>query len=78
MTYQPKIHSEDGGDKQVVESGGSIDVKTGGAITSDGTQASAISDITVTGTYSTDDSAIETAVNSILAALRGAGIVASA
>lgn len=39
--------------------------------------ASAISDISVTGTYADDDDAIETAVNSILAALRTHGIVAS-
>jgi hypothetical protein len=39
--------------------------------------ASAISDVTVTGTYATDDDAIETAINSILAALRTHGIVAS-
>lgn len=37
----------------------------------------AISDVTVTGTYATDDDAIETAINSILAALRTHGIVAS-
>lgn len=39
--------------------------------------ASAITDVTVTGTYATDDTPIETAINSILAALRAHGIVAS-
>lgn len=41
------------------------------------TAADAIDDISVTGTYATDDTPIETAINSILAALRTAGIVAS-
>lgn len=40
-------------------------------------QAAAIADISVTGTYGTDDDAIELAVNSILAALREKGIIAS-
>ena len=40
-------------------------------------QAGAIADITVTGTYATDDTPIETAINSILAALREKGIIAS-
>ena len=42
-----------------------------------GVNQTAISDITVTGTYTDDDDAIELAVNSILAALRTAGIIAS-
>lgn len=46
-----------------------------GATPSD--QYAALSDITVTGTYATDDSAIETAVNGILAALREKGIIAT-
>ena len=40
-------------------------------------QGAAIADITVTGTYATDDSAIETAVNGILALLREKGLIAS-
>jgi hypothetical protein len=39
--------------------------------------AAAISDVTVTGTYADDDEDIETAINSILAALRAHGIVAA-
>lgn len=46
-----------------------------GATPSD--QYAAIADISVTGTYATDDTPIETAVNSILAALREKGIIAS-
>lgn len=39
-------------------------------------QQAAIADISVTGTYATDDTPIETAVNSILAALRAHGLIA--
>lgn len=46
-----------------------------GATPSD--QYAAIADISVTGTYATDDTPIETAVNSILAALREKGIIAT-
>ena len=41
-------------------------------------QAAAIADVSVTGTYADDDTPIETAINSILAALRAKGIIASA
>lgn len=37
----------------------------------------AIVDVSVTGTYATDDTPIETAINSILAALRDAGVIQS-
>lgn len=40
-------------------------------------EASAIADISVTGTYATDDTPIETAINSILAVLRANGMIAS-
>ena len=46
-----------------------------GATPSD--QYAAIADISVTGTYATDDTPIETAINGILAALREKGIIAS-
>ena len=46
-----------------------------GATPSD--QYAAITDVTVTGTYATDDTPIETAINSILAALREKGIIAT-
>lgn len=78
MSYAPKTYRTDGGDTTVIASGGAINVESGGQIQADGTQAAALDDITVTGTYATDDDAIETAVNGILAALRGAGIIASA
>lgn len=41
-----------------------------------GDQESAVADISVTGTYATDDTPIETAVNGILAALRKHGLIA--
>lgn len=75
MSYNTSNYNEQGGAKTVI--GGELQIASGGTITAAGTQASAIAYITVTGTYGTDDSAIETAVNSILAALRGAGIIAS-
>ena len=40
-------------------------------------QASAITDVTVTGVYADDDDAIETAINSILAVLRSNGLIAT-
>lgn len=76
-TYSPKVYNKQGGEELVVASGGKVNVETGGQIVANGTQAGAIANITVTGTYATDDTPIETAVNSILAALRGAGIIAS-
>jgi hypothetical protein len=39
------------------------------------TKASAIADISVTGTYATDDTPIETAINSILAVMRDLGMI---
>lgn len=72
-----QVYKDQGGAKLTIGASGELDVVSGGAITDDGTQASAIADISVTGTYATDDTPIETAVNSILAALRGVGIIAS-
>lgn len=65
MSYNAKVYMKQGGDELVVD---------GGKITSSGTQASHIADI------ATDASGTEiaTAVNAILAALEGVGIVADA
>lgn len=72
MSYIPKVHM-DGPDELVVESGGQI--------TNGGTQAGAISDLSaITGGESpteAEHNAVRTAVNSVLAALRGVGIIAS-
>lgn len=82
-TYLPKVYMKQGGDEQVVASGGTINVETGGAIKANGTQAAAITNAPAGGTGATAgayDTAphrdeLIAAVNSILAALRGAGII---
>lgn len=86
-TYGPKVYHAQGGDQVVVASGGSIKIETGGEIVPDsGTQASAIADADVAhalnATFS--DTEVEGAldalggkINSIIAALEGAGILAS-
>ena len=51
-----KVHKPQGGDVLTVESGGEIRVNSGGTITDDGTQASAISDLAIT--YSSNDPTI--------------------
>jgi hypothetical protein len=81
MTYQPKVYREQGGDKIVVETGGEIRVNGTGKITDDGVQASAIADAAaITGGESPTEAEHNTAltkINSILAALRGVGIIAT-
>ena len=93
--------TSDGNVALTVESGSEINVKSGGKITAAGTQASAISDLTITyttgdpsitangaltvadGSTPTVDELLEAVEeltaqnNAILAALRGAGIIAS-
>lgn len=46
MSYQPKVYMEQGGAKLVVASGGEINIETGGKILTNGTHASAITDLT--------------------------------
>lgn len=72
-----KIYMEQGGDAMAIKAADGAVIKgqsTAGAAPS---QAAAIDDITVTGTYATDDTPIETAINSILAVLRNTGQIAS-
>ena len=71
MSYNAKNYVEQGGDVTVV--GGELNVAAGGKISKAGTQANHIADITneATGTQ------IATAVNAILAALEGVGILKS-
>lgn len=64
MSYNTKIYFKQGGDEMVVASGGKI--------TAAGTQATAIADIG----NSASGTEIATAVNAIIAALEGVGIVA--
>ena len=69
MSYNAKNYVEQGGDITVI--GGELNVAAGGKISKAGTQANHIADITneATGTQ------IATAVNAILAALEGVGIL---
>ena len=69
MSYNAKNYVEQGGDVTVV--GGELNIAAGGKITAAGTQANHIVDLTdaATGTQ------IATAVNAILAALEGVGIL---
>lgn len=86
MSYQPKVYRDTGGDRQVIASGGEINVESGGKITDDGTQASHIADASVA--YTTGDldaeseiiaaiNATNGKINSIIAALEGVGILAA-
>lgn len=69
MSYNAKNYVEQGGDVTVV--GGELNVAAGGKISKAGTQANHIADIAndASGTQ------IATAVNAILAALEGVGIL---
>lgn len=72
-------YKEQGGAVTVI--GGELRIAAGGSITEGGTQAEAIADLTaISGGESpteAEHNAVRTAVNGILAALRGAGIIAS-
>lgn len=75
MSFNTKVHNELGGNTLTVESGGKLQVKTGGQVVpNSGTQAGAIANVTG---GSTVDAESRTAVNAILAALRGVGIIAT-
>lgn len=85
-TYQPKVYRDKGGDRQVVKGGGEIKVEPGGKVTNDGTQASHVADASVAhalnATFSDTEveaalNTLGTKINSILAALEGAGTLAS-
>ena len=84
MSYNTKNYKEQGGAKTVI--GGELDIASGGKITGAGTQASAITNAKVD--YTTEDLDTEAEIiaafnttngkiNSILAALRAAGIIAT-
>ncbi len=93
-TYESKVYRKQGGAELVVASGGEINIESGGKITADGTQASAVADLTDNSSGTADgtiaavsgsgaDATINNnfadladKVNNILAALRGAGIIA--
>lgn len=69
MSYNAKNYVEQGGDVTVI--GGELNVAAGGKITAGGTQASHIADLT----DQADSAAIISAVNAIIAALEGVGIL---
>ena len=83
-TYNAKVHIEQDADELVVENGGAINIETGGAVKANGTQADHIADAKTD--YSAGDldteseiiaaiNATNTAINAILDALEGAGIL---
>lgn len=91
-SYIAKVYRAQGGDTLVVASGGAIKIETGGKIVpNSGTQATVVAAITAAdaatqgGTYAQADvqtiatlaTANKAAINAILAALKGAGIIAS-
>lgn len=71
--YNTKNYAEQGGGKWVV--GGELDIPTGGKITADGVQAASIANHVDPATATSTE--IATKQNAILAALRGAGIIAT-
>jgi hypothetical protein len=80
-SYQSKVGKTQGGEKMYVKSGGTLDIENGGKITDDGVQAAHIANLTaITGgdaPTEAEHNAVRTAVNSILAALRGVGVLAT-
>lgn len=68
------IVREQGGTLLRVDSGSSIDIKTGGKVLTNGAQASAITDALTAGSATAADCA--TKINSILTTLRNLGIIA--
>ena len=69
MSYNAKNYVEQGGDVTVV--GGELNIAAGGKISKAGTQANHIADIA----NDANGTAIATAVNAILKALEGVGIL---
>ena len=72
-TYSPLVYMQQGGDVQVVKSGGEINIETGGKITAAGTHASTIADLATGAT----NAQIATAINTLLVAVENAGILAT-
>jgi hypothetical protein len=72
MPYSPKNYKEKGGDRWTVE--GDLNILPNGKVLADGVQAVAIADHVDPATATSTE--IATKQNEILAALRGAGIIA--
>lgn len=86
ITYEPGLYRLQDGNVLVVTAAGELRVETGGKVTANGTQASAVTDAKTN--YTTGDldteakiiaafNATNTKINAILAALRGVGVIAS-
>lgn len=75
-TYSPKVYRDNGGDRQVVASGGVIKIETGGKVVpNSGTQAANIADVsTATVAWTVAEKG---RINTLLAALEGVGILAT-
>ncbi len=71
-TYSPLVYMQQGGNIQVIASGGEIKVEAGGQITANGTQASHIAN--ATGNSAATNQA---RINLILTALENVGILAT-
>ncbi len=75
--YEPKVYRRQGGDAQVVKSGGKIIIQGGGYITPSGESVAAhIANATGGITISAAGTG-QAKINAILAALRGVGILAT-
>ena len=73
-TYTPLVYMQQGGNVQVVKSGGTIKIETGGLLVpNSGTQASALADLATAAT----NAQIATAFNTLLVAIEGVGILAT-
>jgi len=84
-SYQPKVYRKQGGNELVVASGGQIKIETGGKVVpNSGTQAASITDAPAGGTGATagaydtaaNRDAMIVSLNALIAACRGAGIIA--
>lgn len=60
-TYQPKVYRKQGGDELVVASAGILNIETGGILQADGTQASAIPQLTNASTETGNNALIDVA-----------------
>ena len=72
-TYSPKVYRTDGGDEQVIASGGELNIESGGKITDAGTQASHLANLAT----AASNADIATAFNTLLLAVEGVGILAT-
>lgn len=72
MSANTSNYMEQGGAVTVI--GGELRIAGGASVTAAGTQAATVAAVTVTGTYSTGTAA---ALNSVITALKGVGILAT-